>query len=484
MRAEADDISYAVTGSSNDELISDAGLLLKQPGTSTDVELTVTIAAKAKPAIKTEVKVKVTLPAIYTGGGGGSGGIILPAAPAASTNYALSAVVSKGLTQASVKPELKTDGNIVSASVSDADLQQALTSSPVAVVVPVTVTASQQAQFSLTASQVALLAASNAANTIVITNGTSAIALPVSILAKVAKNAGLQVTLAGSDQSTAFTNAVPGITVLGTPVAFNVSTVQGTTVTPLPLSGKALIKQAFILAKGVDAKAAGVLYLSGQTASPAPAAFTSNDDGTTTVTVTRPGFSTYAAVTRSVGFTDLGSTSAKDKIEALASKFLIDGTSNATFSPNASVTRAEFAAMLTRALGLQGSGSAPFTDVTADKWYADEVAAAYQAGLITGLGDGSFKPNGTITHQDLAVMLERAASLVRLQTNGVASPTYADAAAISGYAKDSVVTVSAGGLMSGTETNGSLFFTPKSPSTRAEAATAIYNLLKQSGLIN
>ena len=92
---EADDISYAVTGSSNDELISDAGLLLKQPGTSTDVELTVTIAAKAKPAIKTEVKVKVTLPAIYTGGGGGSGGIILPAAPAASTNYALSAVVSR-----------------------------------------------------------------------------------------------------------------------------------------------------------------------------------------------------------------------------------------------------------------------------------------------------------------------------------------------------------------------------------------------------
>ncbi|WP_219837072.1 S8 family serine peptidase [Paenibacillus sp. R14(2021)] len=476
-------ITYKVTGSSKAEFINNEGVLVKRPSSSTEVELTVTIASAAKPAIKTTLNVKVTLTAPSSGGNNGGSVIIVP--PAQSTNYSLANVINKGQTQQLVKPDLKTDGNKVIAAISDSDLQQALKTEPVAVIVTTPATA-QQAQLNLTASQVELLSKSNAANSIVFTNETTAAALPVRILAKAPKNAGIQVTLSSAEQQrAAFTNAALGITVLGTPVAFEVNSVQGTAAVPLQLSSKDFVKQSFVLAKDADTKSAGVLYLGGHTVSPAPATFTLNSDGTTTVTVTRSGYAAYAVVTRTIAFNDIDNAMEKTKIEALASKLLLEGTSQATFSPSASVTRAEFAAMLTRALGLQSSTELPFKDVTADKWYADEVGAAYQAGIITGLGKGSFNPNGTITHQDLAVMLERAAGLLALKAEHPAGRAdFADADDISDYAKNSIQTVTEIGLMKAKEVNGGFFFSPKKSTTREEAAAAIFNLLQQSGLIN
>nr|WP_276316359.1 S8 family serine peptidase [Paenibacillus artemisiicola] len=484
---DTEGITYAVTGSSSDKLISKTGVLLKRPDGATDVELTVTIAAADKPAVKAEVKTKVTLTAVPSGpiGGGGSPGVIIVSPPDAGANPALKAVLGSVLTQAPVKPAVKTEGATAMAVIADADLQQALKTVPAAIVVTIDPSGAQQAVLRLTPAQVALLAGSNPANVLAVTNGTSAVAIPVGLLAKAPKDAGLQVTLAAADSSgAAFASAASGITVLGKPAAFGVNVVQGTAVKPLALSGKDFVKQAFTLPKGTDVKAAGVLYAGSPAVNPAPAAFAGNDDGTVTVTVTRPGFATYAAVTRAITFTDIAGSAAKEQIAALASKFLIDGTSASTFSPGAAVTRAEFAALLTRALGLPAGAGLPFKDVTADKWYADEVGAAYQAGLITGLGGGSFNPNGTITHQDLAVMLERAAALVGLNVSGSASPTFADAGTVSGYAEKSVQAVTAAGLMSGAVTGGSAYFAPKAPTTREEAALAIYNLLKQSGLIN
>lgn len=482
---DTEGITYAVTGSSSDTLISNTGVLLKRPDATTDVELTVTIAAAAKPAIKAEVKTKVTLTPVPSGpiGGGSGPGIIVVTPPSMDASAVLNAVLGSGLKQAPVKSTVKTEGTAASAVIADDDLQQALKTSPAAIVVTID-SNSAQALLSLTPAQVELLAGSSPANVLAVTNGTSAVAIPVGLLAKAPKGAGLQVTLATADGSGAFASAASGVTVLGKPAAFGVNVVQGTSVKPLALSSKDLVKQAFTLPKGTDVKAAGVLYAGSPAVSPAPAVFASHNDGTVTVTVTRPGFATYAAVTRTITFTDIAGTTAKEQIAALASKFLIDGTSSSTFSPSAAVTRAEFAALLTRALGLPVAAGLPFKDVTADKWYADEVGAAYQAGLITGLGDGSFNPNGTITHQDLAVMLDRAAALVGLKASGSASLNFADAGNVSGYATKSVQTVTAAGLMSGTVTGSSTFFAPKAPTTREEAALAIYNLLKQSGLID
>ncbi|WP_036736709.1 S-layer homology domain-containing protein, partial [Paenibacillus zanthoxyli] len=107
-------------------------------------------------------------------------------------------------------------------------------------------------------------------------------------------------------------------------------------------------------------------------------------------------FSKYTLLEYRKTFTDVPAGSwAYDAVTEMAAKHIVEGISLKEFAPGRKVTRAEFAALLVRALGLSG-GSASFTDVPAGKWYADEVAAASQAGIVKGLGAASFKPERTI----------------------------------------------------------------------------------------
>ena len=81
------------------------------------------------------------------------------------------------------------------------------------------------------------------------------------------------------------------------------------------------------------------------------------------------------------------------------------------------MTRAEFAAIVVKALGLPtGAVEGPFADVPASHWAAGVVNAAYSYGIVNGTGEGSFAPNGTISRQEAAVMVARAAALCGLDT--------------------------------------------------------------------
>lgn len=103
-------------------------------------------------------------------------------------------------------------------------------------------------------------------------------------------------------------------------------------------------------------------------------------------------------------------------IEALASRGIITGKGDGRFDPDATMTRSEFAAIVVRALGLTPKATNAFTDVAADAWYAGYVGTAYSYGIITGVGNGCFHPNGTITRQEAAVMVARAAKLCGMDT--------------------------------------------------------------------
>ena len=92
----------------------------------------------------------------------------------------------------------------------------------------------------------------------------------------------------------------------------------------------------------------------------------------------------------------------------------VDGVG--TFAPDATMTRSEFAAIVVRALGLTPKTTDIFTDVSADAWYAGYVGTAYTYGIINGVGDGRFLPNGTISRQEAAVMVARAAKLCGMDT--------------------------------------------------------------------
>ncbi|PLT47207.1 S-layer homology domain-containing protein [Paenibacillus sp. FSL W8-1187] len=195
-----------------------------------------------------------------------------------------------------------------------------------------------------------------------------------------------------------------------------------------------------------------------------------------------PTASAAPSASPSPSFIDLKETHwAAAAASGLARLGLVQGVPGGRFEPQRPMTRAEFAALLVRALRLPAAepGASTFADVPAGAWYAAEVSAAASAGLAAGTGDGRFDPAAPIRRQDMAVLLERARQ--RLDAAGSsASPTAAaaefrDREAIAAYARSSVQALAAAGILGG-DAEGRLL--PAKPATRAEAAVALWRLLQ------
>ena len=110
-------------------------------------------------------------------------------------------------------------------------------------------------------------------------------------------------------------------------------------------------------------------------------------------------------------FTDTATFWAKPAIDNLASYNLISGYQDATFKPDATITRAEFAAIVSKALKLNASGSVmtSFADVPSQHWASPAIDAAVKGGLMTGYPNGSFAPNANISRAEAIAVLVKAA---------------------------------------------------------------------------
>ncbi|MCY7562778.1 S-layer homology domain-containing protein [Paenibacillus macerans] len=193
----------------------------------------------------------------------------------------------------------------------------------------------------------------------------------------------------------------------------------------------------------------------------------------------------YAAVTRTIQFDDIGGSPAAEHIQALASKFIIEGTSAGKFLPNGNLTRAEFTSLLVRALGLKAHGTAArFGDVKTTDWFAEDIAAANEAGIIHGKSQNVFAPGASVTRQEMAAILARALTFTGAKLPQADSPAaaYTDAAEIADYAKDSVGALTAAGIIGGVDADGGTYFRPNVTATRETAASALYLLLSKAGL--
>ncbi|HAA25175.1 MAG TPA: hypothetical protein DCE11_03510 [Ruminiclostridium sp.] len=175
---------------------------------------------------------------------------------------------------------------------------------------------------------------------------------------------------------------------------------------------------------------------------------------------------------------------AKDAVEILASKGIIKGTSNTTFSPELDITRADFTILIVRMLGLTGDSEDNFVDVLPDKYYYSEIARAKEFGLVKGVGNNRFNPESKITRQEAAVMIERAlTSLGKLTGSGnerILNP-FNDKDDISDYAKFSMAILVENKLLLGTNINN---LNPRHNILRAETAVLmhrVYNLLYTTG---
>ena len=110
-------------------------------------------------------------------------------------------------------------------------------------------------------------------------------------------------------------------------------------------------------------------------------------------------------------FCDLDGHWAKEAIESLAKAGVVKGVEESKFLTNATASRAEFVAMLARALKLESDADAPFSDVAGTEWYAGDLAAAAKASLVKGFEDGTFRGGDKITRQEAMALISRALDL-------------------------------------------------------------------------
>ncbi|OPH50416.1 hypothetical protein BC351_07070 [Paenibacillus ferrarius] len=214
-----------------------------------------------------------------------------------------------------------------------------------------------------------------------------------------------------------------------------------------------------------------------------PSVFTVKN-GKTEATITRNTNSLYAIVQNKKTFDDMNGHWAQKDVENLASKMVIDGTTDRAYTPEMQVTRAQFAALLVRGLGLPTETTpSVFTDVAATQWYASEVGTAAKYGLVQGVGEDRFNPDQRITREQMVVMMMKAVHLVQgdTQPEAVTNTQFADQDQLSDYARSAVADATSKGLVHG---KTATTFAPQDAATRAEAAVLIKQAMQYLKLIN
>ena len=161
----------------------------------------------------------------------------------------------------------------------------------------------------------------------------------------------------------------------------------------------------------------------------------------------------------------------------LAGQGIISGMTETTFVPDGLITRAQFAKILAAASGESNSsytGKTSFSDVSPSAWYASYVQWAYEKGIVKGISDTSFAPEANITREQMAAMICRYAAY-----KGVNLPqtnnrlNFKDDASISGWAKNNVYAMQQAGIINGYTDGNGYIFKPQGNATRAEAAKMI-----------
>jgi beta-glucosidase len=185
-------------------------------------------------------------------------------------------------------------------------------------------------------------------------------------------------------------------------------------------------------------------------------------------------FSTYAIAYVNKTFDDLGKHGwAKQAIEVMASKGVINGVSEKAYAPAQQVKRADFITLLVKTLGLSAAVDGNFADVAQNAYYYDAVAIAKKLGIVTGREGGAFDPNASITRQEMIAMTARAlnASGKKLQAGSAEQlKPFTDLKQLASYAEGSAALLAANGIVKG---DGSKL-NPLGHTTRAEAAVIMY----------
>lgn len=184
-------------------------------------------------------------------------------------------------------------------------------------------------------------------------------------------------------------------------------------------------------------------------------------------------------------FADITNHANKTAIEELAARGIITGYNATSFGPNDTMTRAQFATIVVRGLGLPLMTTNNFSDVKAGSWYASYVGTAYSYGIVNGRTATTFDPEGTITRQEAAAMVARAAKLCGMDTeletyeilNVLAQ--FGDYMSIGEWARESMAFCYGEDILDQSDWN----VEPNRAILRCEIAQMLYNMLVKATLM-
>ena len=159
-------------------------------------------------------------------------------------------------------------------------------------------------------------------------------------------------------------------------------------------------------------------------------------------------------------------------IKRMYTRGLMVGVNETTFAPSQEMSRAMLAVILYARAGQPAVEAAnPFTDVPADSWYTDAVVWAAENGIVSGFGDGTFRPNDALTRAQAAVMLCAFAAFTQDDVTVRADlSAYSDAGQIPSWAMDAMQWANARQLIIGRD---SAHLAPTAATTRAEMASIL-----------
>ena len=202
------------------------------------------------------------------------------------------------------------------------------------------------------------------------------------------------------------------------------------------------------------------------TASPEPTAAPSATDKTEPTDTPEVGGLPFVDVTASDWF--------YNAVKAAYTEGLISGVTDTEFAPNVTLTRGMLTAIIGRLGGAETTdGSTVFTDVDANAYYAPYVAWAAENGIVSGFGDGTFRPDENVTREQTAAIIWRYMQYIGEDVSTGDNTnilSFTDAADVSEYAIPAIQWACGDGIISGYP-DGSL--APKSGITRAEFAAMI-----------
>ncbi|MCR8657395.1 glycosyl hydrolase family 18 protein [Paenibacillus sp. T3-5-0-4] len=227
-----------------------------------------------------------------------------------------------------------------------------------------------------------------------------------------------------------------------------------------------------------EAQVRGIVYLpDSNTFRPVATKVVKQADGSLKVELDAPTGGIYMVVGTSFNYTDTNISWAKDAISRASNRLIVFGESTENFGALSQITRAEFVSIVVRGLGLlPNNAKQTFEDVDNQSLYAEDIAIASMLGLVNGKQPGKFDPDGTISRQEMAVVLYRALVLSKEAGNvqGSVLDRFHDKEQFSAYAKDAIEQIVSQNIMNGVS---STRFDPEGKVTKAQAVVAIMRLL-------